>query len=232
MEKIKLTYTEQMQKQDNLSEQGLGDSLAMKSLHKLIIDEAISKGWGGSYVFMTQPCFENYCKNTSLEKHTYTRCIDVIKRLEEDLNQDTNLINIEMVLSDETKNYKISVLDDFDDCQISYLFYNLHGRQNRNSKYPEDNLEPIRTLNMTVVQNEPLEIIIEVPSDCDVSKYLDTGDIEYTEVFGEWCFGHFKETYNPKIDKAIGFLIEKETEDNKEIVSFMLDILTDLTYKK
>lgn len=245
MKGIKLTYTEEMRNFDELNRHG-GDIVEASRLREQIINEAISNGWKGLFkkcicggelmtkIYLNEEMFIKCEKGKIINNCAFFDCLGLLEYLEKELNKETDKksLAIEMAINHETKNYKIQVLSEEDIySDISYILYNLHGRPNLGSVYEDDNLEPVRSLNMTLqmnLKNKEFELIIEVTRDYDISKYLNAKDIYYKEVFGNWSFGVFTETYNHKIDTAINYITEKNKTasiEEKEVFDTIIEAL-------
>ncbi|WP_206459412.1 hypothetical protein [Anaerovorax sp. IOR16] len=94
---IKLTYTEEMQKQDNLWDENRENLVDMEKLLNLIMQEAIKKGYKGKYQVFAVDNIEVICEIYEREddRHDnyvmgkdcrFSNCKQLIKQLEEILN--------------------------------------------------------------------------------------------------------------------------------------------------
>lgn len=100
MNKFKLTYTDEMKKQDKLWDTESEDVNVMEQLQKQIIDEAKAKGWKGVAVFwqgINQSIVdiansqEEYENDSGIESHG--NCRSVIARIEADMRAKENSDN-------------------------------------------------------------------------------------------------------------------------------------------
>ena len=225
-----LTYTEEMEEQDKLHEDEIEDIETMKELHRQIVLEAVSKGWKGYAEFMTYngetttelyPDIETYAyrESNGYEPYSLGKCSAIIKEIEKDLQKNSNIV--------KSSSYKVSALDGSETASdsLSYIYYNLRGRPNPSSDYPEDNLESLKILGLQIVNAEdPFEFIVEIEGEPDIDKYLNLKDIEYEQVYGNWNFGIFEENPKERISKLIEELTDLfdecicSTSDEKELI--------------
>lgn len=181
---------------------------------------------------------------------SYGKCSSLIKALEEDMTKgddyfievykyQNNKVSVNKIEENKeieidkdklmkTKHYKVEILNDSNNLDLSYIFYNLKGRPNNSSTYAEDNLEMINILNMEIVNHKPFSLFFEMENNKDIRDYLTLKDVKYEEVFGEWSFGVFEEKDNPLIKESICFFekqLKEQDKINKKYFEFVVQLL-------